>query len=29
MIKTGLSDGILIEVLEGLSLADKIKAQPQ
>lgn len=29
IIKTGLSDGILIEVLEGLSLDDKIKAQPQ
>lgn len=29
MIKTGLSDGIIIEVLEGLSKEDKIKAQPQ
>jgi HlyD family secretion protein len=29
MIKTGLSDGLTIEVLEGLSMEDKIKASPQ
>jgi HlyD family secretion protein len=29
VIKTGLSDGIIIEVLEGLAPEDKIKAQPE
>jgi len=29
MIKTGLSDGLSIEVLDGLSLEDKIKSSPQ
>lgn len=29
VIKTGLSDGLMIEVLEGLSMSDKIKAAAQ